>query len=894
MKRIKNVILLNMSTLPDGKYAPSMNHYYKISSGGNYVFEGIGQLEAGTKFVLARAFRHGEIIDRIVVTGSPQTFATNSYVNMSSMDFYIKRIMGFISGGADGETVDGELIIKAIQEKLSDEKKHNREAVQNICRQEVINDRPFMDRLVDAYKDKTEDFIKTINMEGVETSDAGKIKELSDVILDGADQVNVYMDIQGGDRAFTYVLNALMALNGDQKIKVKRAISTKFSTNNAANEITNSTNSFKLVELITAMKAFTNYGRGDLLVRYFDELGYEKDSETATFVGIIKGISDAIQINDPAALTAAIKRMKHLIGANRTFEDPYLNLVRGDIIDDYGDVIKERRKNDSFDEAIYNLDVIDWCIRKGFTQQGLTLVEDKMTDFFMNPSVFDLTIAIKGKDRENDPESWGKELKNIINPPDHVSNPNTMLFYTGFNNGMRKVLDSYTELILRTACLAVIDKLDPESVSSFLNPAGDKGRQDRFFKELMKGLSGGERNEIFYRMDIADLAFEMLRWVENENPEPPLSKGARAITTTLIRNKYSENDKSYSRDDLYRIIEDRFLLDKRGSSDNHMTFGRFAEILSGYLSRKKLPPCLKNKDTLKKKSETLLYSYDQTFKEDDDISFAIRTYLLKKDVVNKIKDMKGEQYIDACLNVIKADELYSIISIMGEGTKSKEADIKKARKKFNRMVKKYEPQVQNAFDYVDAVDRLFDIWLAEEPEVKRQIDAAISRYSPTENNVKKIRNLLNEMDYQIHRNQMVEEYIRFRDLEKKVENGKPEFSEINRTETLCLLTPLVTGYQMTVANRAYSTWAGINPKAKFNVSGKSKPCVVRGQLNPKLEQFREEIDMILRLHGALKQERNNSNHASERGLRLDLRIIEQMMRAYVDMCRKYIIEPLGY
>ena len=900
-KGVRTVLLLNMSTLPDGKYAPSMNHYYKISSGGNYVFEGIGQLEAGTKFVLARALRHEVIIDRIVVTGSPETFAPNSHVNMSSMDFYIQRIMGFIRGGAEGETVDGDAIIGDIQEKLNDVTKkdlHNRESAQRICEQPVINDSEFMAKLVDAYKDKTEDFIKVINMEGVETSDAGKIKELSDVIMDNAEQVNVYMDIQGGDRAFTYVLNALMALNGDKKITVQRAISTKFSTSNIASEITNSTNSFKLVELITAMKAFTNYGRGDLLVRYFDELGYGEDSETATFVGIIKGISDAIQINDPAALTAAIKRMRDFIGSQKTFEDPYLNLVKGDIIDDYGDMIRERKENDSFDEALYNLDVIDWCMRKGFTQQGLTLIEDKMADFFMNSNVFDLTIDIEGGDRAKDPESWVKAFKDAINPQDYITNPNTMLFYTGFNNCIRKILEDYMERILRAACLNVVDKLNPEPLSTFLGPGSSRERKNRFCIELMNGLSKGERYEILSEIDIADLASEMLMWVENIQPEPPLSKGARAITTTLIRNKYSDADNSYTHEELYRIIAGRFSLSEKESSDGSMTIGRFAEILSEYFSQKTLPDCFKDRDKLKKKSETLLGAYKQAFLDNDDatfISFAVRAYLLEKGLVERVRELKGEQYVNECLNRIKADELYNITRILGTNNQNKAADIKKARKRLNRMIKTYKPHSQNVFGYADAVERLFDIWLADEPDIKRQIDDAVSKYNPTNNNVKTIRDELNEMEFSVHGNQMVEEYILFRDLEKKIEDGKTRLSAIERFETLCLLIPKVPGYQMTAGQKAYRTWAGISQGDTFDISNKSnKTCVVHGQLNPKLQQFRDDIDLILRLHEALKQERNNSNHASERGLRLDLRIVEQMMRAYVDMCRKYIVEPLGY
>lgn len=50
--------------------------------------------------------------------------------------------------------------------------------------------------------------------------------------------------------------------------------------------------------------------------------------------------------------------------------------------------------------------------------------------------------------------------------------------------------------------------------------------------------------------------------------------------------------------------------------------------------------------------------------------------------------------------------------------------------------------------------------------------------------------------------------------------------------------------------------------------------------------------MIIRLQEALKKERNNSNHASEKGPRLSLSVVSNAMHAYVEMCRKYIIEAI--
>lgn len=41
------------------------NYYYKISKQGIFYFEGIGQLEAGTKFTFSRLIRKGEKIQEL-------------------------------------------------------------------------------------------------------------------------------------------------------------------------------------------------------------------------------------------------------------------------------------------------------------------------------------------------------------------------------------------------------------------------------------------------------------------------------------------------------------------------------------------------------------------------------------------------------------------------------------------------------------------------------------------------------------------------------------------------------------------------------------------------------------------------------------------------------------
>ena len=66
----ENVLLLSMSTLP---YNRQMHHYQIKDGGRTYDFNGIVQLEAGTKFVLSKLAGENKKVDRIIIMASAET-----------------------------------------------------------------------------------------------------------------------------------------------------------------------------------------------------------------------------------------------------------------------------------------------------------------------------------------------------------------------------------------------------------------------------------------------------------------------------------------------------------------------------------------------------------------------------------------------------------------------------------------------------------------------------------------------------------------------------------------------------------------------------------------------------------------------------------------------------
>lgn len=83
----ENVILLNMSILNN---MDQVSHYHYINGNHEYRFNGISQLEPGTKYILTKLAMAGEKVDRIVVMSTNEAIA--------SAEFYKTRIINFCSG----------------------------------------------------------------------------------------------------------------------------------------------------------------------------------------------------------------------------------------------------------------------------------------------------------------------------------------------------------------------------------------------------------------------------------------------------------------------------------------------------------------------------------------------------------------------------------------------------------------------------------------------------------------------------------------------------------------------------------------------------------------------------------------------------------------------------
>lgn len=347
----ENVLLLNMSTLNNLK---CNGYYYEGKNGKIYQFSGVSQLEAGTKLVLTLLQEKGEKLDRIVIMASAE--ANKKGVNnvaqydetCSAVEFYQKRIEDFCKDQEDNsEYLKGNDMTDDVKALLAYKKRGKLLNLPDIRVVLLDNDNP----------------TKSI-MEIIHEVTGG----------DGERQIYLYIDMQGGNRNVTTQTNATVELLKEQNVVIKGRYAISFTYGNMNHPMSEVSEQYRVYDLITAMQIFRKYGRADELIAYFST---SKDREYKE--GLEKYIlpaSEAIQLCDMLAFDEAIEKIRKWLKQQeermeRGEQHSQFDIVFRDIKADYKELLEDN-------EEYKYIKQIRWCLKKGFIQQAITLVESKM------------------------------------------------------------------------------------------------------------------------------------------------------------------------------------------------------------------------------------------------------------------------------------------------------------------------------------------------------------------------------------------------------------------------------------------------------------------------------------------------------------------------------------
>lgn len=218
-----------------------------------------------------------------------------------------------------------------------------------------------------------------------------KIDNISGIVkaLQGTsgDEINLYIDMQGGNRTSSYVRNAALSILNNQnpdQFRIKEIVATNYnSMNPGASEIVNETDRYRILDLASGMNAFIQYGKADMIQKYCEDMNIAPESSVGKLVDFMVKIDESISLCDINALTEAIEGLGKFFLAKEDEGNSYVgnifHTLQDGIRNDYGELLEKAGSDGKVDY----LELIAWCAGKGFIQQALTLIEDKMPERYM-------------------------------------------------------------------------------------------------------------------------------------------------------------------------------------------------------------------------------------------------------------------------------------------------------------------------------------------------------------------------------------------------------------------------------------------------------------------------------------------------------------------------------
>ena len=374
----KNVLMTTLSTLNNRNI---LNYYYYFdkASEQRLVCNGISSLEAGSKFFLST-----EKIDRIVVVGSKETVSGTSVpVNpidllrlplleaeelstTSAYEFYIQRIAAFLQNNT---TYDDYVAQSTSNGSFIDASSIIVPHVANLCTENC----PDRTLPVIFVSETTPD--NTDNLAGIVSA-----------LCEPGENVNLFIDMQGGNRTSGYVRNAVLSILTNQitsPVSIAKIVATNFTPGAMYNEIVDETARYKITDLAAGMNAFIRYGKADIIESYCNAVNVPEESAFRKLVGYMVDIDHAISLCNINALQKAIDKLRDFFSSEPSnASDPFSNyyaVLSNGIKQDYG-VLLDGLPG----EKIRSIDLIEWCSKKGFVQQALTLIEDKMPGVYFD------------------------------------------------------------------------------------------------------------------------------------------------------------------------------------------------------------------------------------------------------------------------------------------------------------------------------------------------------------------------------------------------------------------------------------------------------------------------------------------------------------------------------
>lgn len=206
-------------------------------------------------------------------------------------------------------------------------------------------------------------------------------------------KIKLFIDAHGGFRAIQLLLAALSSLLEDKRFNV---ITYTVQYNPNPDQKNDNTivvdETMQIFDFISGINEFSNYGRIDSLMKSID---YDNNKD---LLDPIIEISEGIQWCNISIFKMGLRDLNEYYNekSKKSISDDYLKLFEERIRVDYGELLSDISGNNDCND----MDIAKWCMKKGFYQQALTILESNTWKYLYEKGVLAYTDDTQESNRK--------------------------------------------------------------------------------------------------------------------------------------------------------------------------------------------------------------------------------------------------------------------------------------------------------------------------------------------------------------------------------------------------------------------------------------------------------------------------------------------------------------
>lgn len=264
-------------------------------------------------------------------------------------------------------------------------------------------------------------------------------------------EVALHADLTGGFRHASMMMLSVMQLLKYRKIRTTDVL----YSNRNEREVENVTDIYRMFNLVSGADEFVNFGSTREITAYMQ--GHAQTEETKNLLTTMRSFTDAVRI----CRTGKIAPLAHeLQKALKDFEDSGAVSLQEKIFlrilevfkSEYGSLLKD---------DFTRLDIIRWCVDKGYLQQAMTLCTEWIPEEIVSRKIFYPAAAIEDVclKTKKDYQSWQQYFLIVYAPSQTAQNTISLANHHCLNLNKKAIAKK-----LREAVKAFYQSQDVEGV----------------------------------------------------------------------------------------------------------------------------------------------------------------------------------------------------------------------------------------------------------------------------------------------------------------------------------------------------------------------------------------------------------------------------------------------